>query len=906
MGEGCAADKSEMALIQCCLAILLTFAVPVHAQPGFISINCGMAEDSTYIDIIDTTYHSDAKYIETGVNYNLSKASLPTTTLQQLYNNVRSFPNGSRNCYNLSEITKGTKYLLRFYMWYGNYDGINSIPQFDIYIGVNRWMIINDRSSVPFVRELILMAKKNYMSVCLVNTGLGTPFISALELRPLNHSMYKIVNETHSLSRWDQYDLGRSKYNNVDVTAGIRYPDDPYDLLWRPFDVIKWSSFNTSFGVTNPNVAFQPPSKVMMTAVRPVNESDALYHNWTTDELGLQLQVYLHFAELEQLNATQKREFTVCYGDNLCNNSTIRPEYLVTTTVEPPRILTGQAQYSCTLKRTSNSTHPPILNAIEIFAIRQYNDTPTRDEDVEAILDIKSTYQLKRNWMGDPCVPKTFSWQGLVCNYTLSDFPTILSLNLSSFGLKGEIAASLANLISIQSLDLSWNNLTGPIPDFLGDLPSLSLLNLSGNQLSGSVPSNLVTKVNRGSLQLSIDNNPNLVTPVNDIKKSRKVIVTVLASVISTLVLLTIVGILLLKFAQRRRQRAPIVKTNNQYADIDSLPYENREFTYAEVLSITNNFQRCIGKGGFGTVYHGQMTNGTQVAVKMLSPESLSLESIKSTCQGPTEFENEAHLLMRVHHRNLVLFIGYCQEDGNLALIYEYMAQGHLGSHLEDSKSDALSWDRRLRIALDVAQGLEYLHDGCKPPIIHRDVKTANILLNERLEAKIGDFGLSKVFSDDFTHVSTAVKGTFGYLDPEYYNSNNLTEKSDVYSFGVVLLQLITGKTAVVQISGSAPRGLIDWAIPVFVGGDIMDVIDPKLEGNYDIKSIQKVAEIAHACTLPKSIDRPHMRDVVVELKEYIGNEKALESESAPESDGCMYSGPGQTTSEIFSYLSAR
>ncbi|XXG57250.1 hypothetical protein AAC387_Pa03g4456 [Persea americana] len=588
---------------------LLIFVVLAHAQPGFISINCGMAEESIYMDTINITYHSDAKYIETGVNNNISEAFLPTTTLRQLYRNVRSFPNGSRNCYNLSETTKGTKYLLRVHMW----------------------------------------------------------------------------------------------YNNTDVNAGIRYPDDPYDLLWRPFDDINWSPFTTSFGVTNPNVVFQPPSKVMMTAVRPVNESDAL----------------------------------------------------------------------------------------------QYNEPPTRDQDVEAILDIKSSYQLKRNWMGDPCVPKSYSWQGLACNYTLSHAPTILSLNLSSFGLKGEIAASLANLKSIQSLDLSWNNLTGPIPNFLGDLPFLSSLSLSGNQLNGAVPPNLLRKVNRGSLLLSIDNNPNLVTPVNDIKKSRKVIVPVLASVISTLVLLTILGFLLLKLTQRRRQRAPIVKTNSQYAEISSLPYEKRQFTYVEVLSITNNFQRSIGKGGFGTVYHGQMTNGTQVAVKMLP-----LRSIKFSSKCSKEFQNEVHLLMRVQHRNVVPFLGYCHEDGNMALIYEYMAQGQLGSHLSDSNSNPLSWDRRLRIALDVAQGLEYLHNGLKPPIIHRDVKTANILLNGRLEAKIGDFGLSKVFSDEFTLGSTAVKGTIGYLDPEYCNSSNLTEKSDVYSFGVVLLQLITGKPAIVRISG--------------------------------------------------------------------------------------------------------
>ncbi|RWR78154.1 putative LRR receptor-like serine/threonine-protein kinase [Cinnamomum micranthum f. kanehirae] len=268
--------------------------------------------------------------------------------------------------------------------------------------------------------------------------------------------------------------------------------------------------------------------------------------------------------------------------------------------------------------------------------------------------------------------------------------------------------------------------------------------------------------------------------------------------------------------------------------------YENRRFTYAQVVSITNNFEKSIGRGGFGTVYHGQMTNGTQVAVKMLF-----LRSIKTPCQGSNE----------------------------------------------------------LRMSLSLYVGLEYLHDDCKPAIIHRDVNTANILLNERLEAKIGDFGLSRDFNDEFTSCFNSSQGTFGYLDPEYCNSNNLTEKSDVYSFGVVLLQLITGKPAIVRITNSERISLIDWAIPMIVGGDIRDVIDPKFEGNYDMKSIQKVAEIAHSCTSQKSIDRPHMRDVVVELKEYIINEKALAS--APGSGGCMNSGPVQTSSEIMSYLSA-
>ncbi|XXG57226.1 hypothetical protein AAC387_Pa03g4438 [Persea americana] len=388
---------------------------------------------------------------------------------------------------------------------------------------------------------------------------------------------------------------------------------------------------------------------------------------------------------------------------------------------------------------TTSSTLPPIFNAEEIFVLEPLSGTPTDSKDVDTIMNIKAVYQIKRNWMGDPCVPSFYIWEGLKCSY--SKPPTIISLDLSSSGLTGVLAPSLVNFTSIQFLDVSNNSLTGPVPDFLAKLSSLKILKLTNNQFTGPIPAILLEKWKDGSLSLSV-----------------------------------------------------------------SMLYQNRQFTYAQVVSMTNNFEKSIGRGGFGTVYHGQMTNGTQVAVKMLF-----LRSIKTPCQGSNEFENEVQLLTRVHHRNLVSFIGYCQEDGNMALIYEYMAQGNLGSHLSDNCSNALSWYRRLRIALDVAQGLEYLHDDCKPSIIHRDVKTANILLNERLEAKIGDFGLSRVFNDEFTHVSTVVKGTVGYLDPEYCNSNNLTEKSDVYSFGVVLLQLITGKPAIVRITNSKRISLIDW-----------------------------------------------------------------------------------------------
>ncbi|RWR78173.1 putative LRR receptor-like serine/threonine-protein kinase [Cinnamomum micranthum f. kanehirae] len=193
----------------------------------------------------------------------------------------------------------------------------------------------------------------------------------------------------------------------------------------------------------------------------------------------------------------------------------------------------------------------------------------------------------------------------------------------------------------------------------------------------------------------------------------------------------------------------------------------------------------------------------------------------------PQQTGVEVELLMRVHHRNLASFIRYCDEDGNKAIIHEYMAKGNLHEYLT---------------------GLESLHNGCKPPIIHSDVKATNILLNERLEANIADFGLSKVFPvEGLTHVSTTVMGTPGYLDPEYYISNQLNEKSNVFSFGIVLLELITGQPAIIKTSERIH--IPQWVSPLRARGEITSVVDPRLKEEYDVNSAWKAVEITMACT---------------------------------------------------------
>ncbi|KAJ8638598.1 hypothetical protein MRB53_012865 [Persea americana] len=294
-------------------------------------------------------------------------------------------------------------YLIRAYFMYGDYDGENSLPEFNLYIGANRWETLSlPNATFSSYEETIFVATMNFISVCLVNTGSGIPFISGLELQPLSNSMYGAANESQSLLTWGTFDIGRSIYK-----VNIRYPEDPFDLIWQPTEDASWISFGASQNVTIKDKAIVPQTTVMMTTVRPANNSDALYLNWTTRDFSAQFHVYMHFAKLELLGANMKREFAICCGNNSCYSSPIRPEYLVTTTIQTPQPLSGQQNYTCSFTKTPNSNRPPILNAIEMFTILQLPETPTREED---------------------------------------------GMNLSSAGLKGKIDASLANLKSIRSL----------------------------------------------------------------------------------------------------------------------------------------------------------------------------------------------------------------------------------------------------------------------------------------------------------------------------------------------------------------------------------------------------------------------------------------------------------------------
>ncbi|PHU19393.1 Proline-rich receptor-like protein kinase PERK5 [Capsicum chinense] len=280
------------------------------------------------------------------------------------------------------------------------------------------------------------------------------------------------------------------------------------------------------------------------------------------------------------------------------------------------------------------------------------------------------------------------------------------------------------------------------------------------------------------------------------------------------------------------------------------------QFSYADLATATGGFSQAnlLGQGGFGFVHKGVLTDGSVVAVKSLKSGS---------GQGEREFQAEVEIISRVHHRHLVSLVGYCIADGQRMLVYEFVPNGTLEYHLHGKGRPVMDWTLRVKIALGSAKGLAYLHEDCHPRIIHRDIKGANILLDNNYEAMVADFGLAKLTEDNNTHVSTRVMGTFGYLAPEYASSGKLTEKSDVFSFGVMLLELITGRKPLDTTNKIMEDSLVDWARPFLTKAleenNYDELVDPQLEGKYDADELHRMVACAAASVRHSARRRPKM-----------------------------------------------
>ncbi|KAK4269389.1 hypothetical protein QN277_022551 [Acacia crassicarpa] len=341
-----------------------------------------------------------------------------------------------------------------------------------------------------------------------------------------------------------------------------------------------------------------------------------------------------------------------------------------------------------------------------------------------------------------------------------------------------------------------------------------------------------------------------------------------LSSLMTVLLMSLVVGAAYYIWRKRRHSSQPPNQPDNQVPLVplpSSMVFEHSPgtFTYEELELATEGFSESnfLGQGGFGTVHKGILPNKQTVAIKQQKSGSK---------QGLLEFQTEVNVISRVHHRHLVSLVGYCiaKAQITLMLVYEFVPNKTLDFHLHEKGIETLDWSTRMKIATGSAKGLAYLHEDCEPKTIHRDVKAANILLDNNFEPKIADFGLAKLSSDTDTHVSTAkIKGTFGYLAPEYANSGKLSEKADVFSFGVVLLELIAGRKPVLQTGSFTDDSLVEWARPLLstaLGNRNFEVLaDPRLQNNYNSEEMFRMASCAANCVRHSPDHRPRMSQVV-------------------------------------------
>ncbi|CAO2174168.1 unnamed protein product [Urochloa humidicola] len=396
-------------------------------------------------------------------------------------------------------------------------------------------------------------------------------------------------------------------------------------------------------------------------------------------------------------------------------------------------------------------------------------------------------------------------------------------------------------------LNLTWFRPLAPAP-----APAFTIAPKASPSTASTIP--------RSRDDPSSNSHPSLIT----------VIIICVGALIGVLVIVLAICFCTFRKGKKKvpRVETPKQRTPDAVSAVESLPRptSTRFLSYEELKAATNNFESsCVlGEGGFGRVFKGVLSDGTAVAIKKLT---------SGGHQGDKEFLVEVEMLSRLHHRNLVKLIGYysSRESSQNLLCYELVPNGSLEAWLHGAlgANCPLDWDTRMRIALDAARGLAYLHEDSQPCVIHRDFKASNILLENDFHAKVSDFGLAKQAPEGrANYLSTRVMGTFGYVAPEYAMTGHLLVKSDVYSYGVVLLELLTGRRPVDMSQPSGQENLVTWARPILRDHDrLEELADPRLGGQYPKDDFVRVCTIAAACVSPEANQRPTMGEVVQSLK---------------------------------------
>ncbi|KAF5766191.1 putative protein kinase RLK-Pelle-LRR-II family [Helianthus annuus] len=575
--------------------------------------------------------------------------------------------------------------------------------------------------------------------------------------------------------------------------------------------------------------------------------------------------------------------------------------------------------------------------------------------EVQALMGVKASlldpHGVLENWDGDAVDP--CSWTMVTCSAESS----VIGLGTPSQNLSGTLSPSIGNLTNLQIILLQNNNITGSIPkeigklkmlqtldlsdnkfineipSSLGHLTSLQYIRLNNNSLSGPIPESVASMTQLAFVDLSFNNlsgpvpifpsktfniigNPlicptgpeqqcNGMTlmpismPLNTTQsantRSRKrthKLALVIGSSLGCIVL--IIFVLVLFWWRHRRNQEPFFDVKDKHHDQEVTLGNLRKFQFRELQVATHNFshKNILGKGGYGHVYKGTLDDGTVVAVKRLKDGGAA--------GGERQFQTEVEMISLAVHRNLLKLYGFCMTPTEKLLVYPYMSNGSVASRLK--AKPVLDWGIRKKIALGAARGLLYLHEQCDPKIIHRDVKAANILLDDCCEAVVGDFGLAKLLDHQDSHVTTAVRGTVGHIAPEYLFTGQSSDKTDVFGFGILLLELITGQRALEFGKAANQKGaMLDWVKKIHQEKKLDILVDKDLKNNYDMMELEELVKVALLCTQYLPGHRPKMSEVV-RMLEGDGLAERWETSQGIESTG-KFRTPELSSSERYSDL---
>ncbi|GAB2284896.1 hypothetical protein Dimus_019349 [Dionaea muscipula] len=535
------------------------------------------------------------------------------------------------------------------------------------------------------------------------------------------------------------------------------------------------------------------------------------------------------------------------------------------------------------------------------------------DSQGEALYALRTSLNASANQLLDwnPNLLNPCTWSNVVCNsnnnvtsVTLSSMgfsgfitpkigilTTLTTLSLQQNGINGNIPAEIGNLSSLTNLDLGNNNLSGGIPSSLGDLQNLKYLILNDNNLTGNIPDSLSGLANLISLQLGSNDlsgqipdqlfqipkynfsgnklscggndthlcasDSNEAGPSN--KRKLGIIIGVVGGVVGVLLILALLFVIWK--ARYEGFKGEVFVDVSGEVDRRIAFGQLKRFAYRELQLATDNFneKNVLGQGGFGKVYKGVLSDNTKVAVKRLNDYE--------SPGGDAAFQREVEMISVAVHKNLLRLIGFCTTPTERLLVYPFMQNLSVAYRLRELKPGeaVLDWPTRKRVALGTARGLEYLHEHCNPRIIHRDVKAANVLLDEDFEAVVGDFGLAKLVDIRQTNVTTQVRGTMGHIAPEYLSTGKSSGRTDVFGYGIMLLELVTGQRAIdfSRLEEEDEVLLLDHVKKLEREKRLDDIVDRNLNKKYDIVEVEMMIQVALLCTQGSPEDRPTMSEVV-------------------------------------------